>query len=103
MCRWGGREPHTAIRIGGVLQEPHEITRNEIGGGTSARENTDGKGLQGNWQPRYDRCFALDKSTESHVRTCANTLTAREDRGVSNQKQTGTAIAIPIRGINDGG
>lgn len=72
-------------------------------GGTSARENTDGKGLQGNWQPRYDRCFALDKSTESHVRTCANTLTAREDRGVSNQKQTGTAIAIPIRGINDGG
>ena len=26
-----------------------------------------------------------------------NCLTAREDRGVSNQKQTGTAIAIKIR------
>lgn len=30
-------------------------------------------------------------------REVANCLTAREDRGVSNQKQTGTAIAIKVK------
>ena len=35
----------------------------------------------------------IDKSENGKQRTIANALTAREDRGVSKQRQTGTAIA----------
>lgn len=35
----------------------------------------------------------IDKSENGKQRTIANTLTAREDRGVSKQRQTGTAVA----------
>lgn len=37
--------------------------------------------------------MGIDKSNNGEMRTIANTLTAREDRGVSKQRQTGTAIA----------
>ena len=40
--------------------------------------------------------FGIDKSTVSGEIEQANTLTAREDRGVSVQRQTGNAIAIPV-------
>lgn len=43
-----------------------------------------------------NRSFGIDKNVGGQPRTVANTITAREDRGVSNQKQTGTAVAIPI-------
>jgi len=35
----------------------------------------------------------IDKSDNGKQRTIANTLTAREDRGISKQRQTGTAVA----------
>ena len=41
--------------------------------------------------------FLLDKNRGGEEREVANCLTAREDRGVSNQKQTGTAIAIKVK------
>lgn len=43
------------------------------------------------------KSFGIDKNVGGQPRTVANTITAREDRGVSNQKQTGTAVAIPIK------
>lgn len=39
----------------------------------------------------------IDKNQGGAVREVANTLTAREDRGVSNLKQTGTAVMIPLK------
>jgi DNA (cytosine-5)-methyltransferase 1 len=38
--------------------------------------------------------FGIDKNVQGSETECANALTAREDRGVSNFKQTGTAIAV---------
>lgn len=41
--------------------------------------------------------FFIDKSEGGiQERMIANTLTAREDRGVSKHKQEGTAIAVPL-------
>jgi DNA (cytosine-5)-methyltransferase 1 len=40
--------------------------------------------------------FGIDKNVQGSETECANALTAREDRGVSNFKQTGTAVAIPV-------
>lgn len=40
--------------------------------------------------------FGIDKSANGTEIARANTLTAREDRGVSNYKSAGTAIAIPV-------
>ena len=40
--------------------------------------------------------FGIDKNANGEEREIANTLTAREDRGVSNQKQTGTAVAYSV-------
>lgn len=41
--------------------------------------------------------FGIDKSEGGvQQRMIANTLTAREDRGVSKHKQEGTAVAIPL-------
>ncbi len=80
----GGREPHI----------PVSISRNGIGGGQNKCSNLNVKGLQRNWKSRNDCCFGIDKSEQGQPREYANTLTAREDRGVSNQRQTGTALAI---------
>jgi DNA (cytosine-5)-methyltransferase 1 len=56
-----------------------------------------GEGLQRNKQSGNDGRFGIDKSIGGIVKRCiANTITAREDRGVSKHKQTGTAVAIPI-------
>lgn len=49
-------------------------------------------------QRRTTDCFAIDKNISGEERDIANTLTAREDRGVSEQKQTGTAVVLKIRG-----
>lgn len=40
--------------------------------------------------------FGIDKNIQGDEIQQANALTAREDRGVSNYKQTGTAVAIPV-------
>jgi DNA (cytosine-5)-methyltransferase 1 len=48
--------------------------------------------------------FGIDKNVQGSETECANALTAREDRGVSNFKQTGTAIAITMgydRGLRE--
>ena len=48
--------------------------------------------------------FGIDKNVQGQETECANSLTAREDRGVSNFKQTGTAIAVTVgydRGLNE--
>lgn len=48
--------------------------------------------------------FGIDKNVQGTELECANALTAREDRGVSNFKQTGTAIAVTVsydRGLNE--
>ena len=48
--------------------------------------------------------FGIDKNIQGTELECANALTAREDRGVSNFKQTGTAVAVTIgydRGLNE--
>lgn len=48
--------------------------------------------------------FGIDKNIQGTELECANALTAREDRGVSNFKQTGTAIAVTVgydRGLNE--
>ena len=79
-CGGGGREHHVAFNIGGYADSAH----------------SDGERLQGNRQPGYDRCFGIDKSIYGEPRPIANALTAREDRGISKQKQTGTAIAYFI-------
>lgn len=51
----------------------------------------DGGGLE----PHIPVQFGIDKNTQGAEIECANALTAR-DRGVSNYKQTGTAVAIPV-------
>jgi DNA (cytosine-5)-methyltransferase 1 len=40
--------------------------------------------------------FAIDKNIGGEEREIANCITSREDRGVANTKQTGTAVAIPV-------
>ena len=65
-----------------------------VSGGQNKCSNLNVKGLQRNWKSRNDCCFGIDKSEQGQPREYANTLTAREDRGVSNQRQTGTALAI---------
>lgn len=48
--------------------------------------------------------FGIDKNIQGTELECANALTAREDKGVSNFKQTGTAIAVTVgydRGLNE--
>lgn len=60
----------------------------------------DGGGLE----PHIPVQFGIDKNTQGAEIECANALTAREDRGVSNYKQTGTAVAITMgydRGLNE--
>lgn len=61
------------------------------------KPNTDNNGA---WKLRtsYSDYFrgtvtGIDKSNNGEMRTIANALTARENRGVSKQRQTGTAIA----------
>lgn len=41
----------------------------------------------------------IDKNARGAVREIANTITAREDRGVSMQKQTGTAVIYPVSSL----
>lgn len=41
--------------------------------------------------------FGIDKNVGGEEREIANALTAKEDRGVSNFKQTGTAVAVVLR------
>jgi DNA (cytosine-5)-methyltransferase 1 len=67
----------------------------DVGGGKPDIDNN------GAWELRtsYSDYFrggavtGIDKSNNGETRTIANTLTAREDRGVSKQRQTGTAVA----------
>ena len=44
--------------------------------------------------------FGIDKNIGGEERSIANALTAREDRGVSNFKQTGTAVAVVLNNDN---
>ena len=83
----GGREPHII-----VMNEPEhqwQTIYNPAGGSGLERERL---------QRRTTGCFAIDKNRSGEERDVANTLTAREDRGVSEQKQTGTAVVLKIRG-----
>lgn len=50
----------------------------------------------GGREPHIPVQFGIDKNTQGAEIECANTLTARKDRGVSNYKQTGTAIAVTV-------
>lgn len=47
-------------------------------------------------QPINTIMFAVDKNVGGEVREIANCITSRENRGVANTKQTGTAIVIPV-------
>jgi DNA (cytosine-5)-methyltransferase 1 len=49
----------------------------------------------GGREPHIPVQFGIDKNTQGAEIECAKALTAR-DRGVSNYKQTGTAVAIPV-------
>lgn len=77
----GGAENHTLpLNVGGVQDSP----------------NLKCNRLQELQKSTNERCFGIDKSIYGEPRPVANTLTAREDRGISSQKQTGTAIAYFI-------
>lgn len=82
----GGREPHII-----VMNEPKhqwQTIYNPAGGRSLECERL---------QRRATGCFAIDKNRSGEERDVANTLTAREDRGVSEQKQTGTAVGIILK------
>lgn len=64
---------------------------------------------QREWNNEYDVCqrlqvskadrremFLLDKSEKAHEREIVNTITAREDRGLSKREKEGTICAIKI-------
>lgn len=88
----GGRGHHVAI--------PVNVSRAGIGGGYDRSSYFNGEGLQRNRQSGNDGRFGIDKSIGGIVRRCiANTITAREDRGVSKHKQTGTAVAVCLKPV----
>jgi DNA (cytosine-5)-methyltransferase 1 len=53
----------------------------------------------GGREPHIAQPIILDKNVGGEEREIANRITSREDRGVANTKQTGTAVAIPIGGM----
>ena len=75
--------------------------RDGISGGGRSSTHPSGEGLQRNLSAEHHLCFGIDKSEHGQERTIANTITAREDRGVSVQNQTGTAVCIKIGDGND--
>lgn len=84
----GGREHHII-----VMNEPEhqwQTIYNPAGGGSDLERER--------LQRCTTDCFAIDKNRSGEERDVANTITAREDRGVSEQKQTGTAVVLKIRG-----
>ena len=88
----GGRGHHTVIPIKCGYQ--HGLTETDISPTLQAR---DYKGI--NNQDMACVCilvFGLDKCKNGKEKNIANTVTAREDRGVSNHNAEGTAIAIPV-------
>ena len=59
------------------------------------------EGLQGTFREQTDddnssTMFAIDKGIRTEERELANTIAAREDRGLSNRKQEGTLICMKI-------
>ena len=87
------------------MQKSHRTNPNQYRlydtGGISPCLNTmDGGGRE----PHIPVMFGIDKNVQGSETECANALTAREDRGVSNFKQTGTSIAVTVgydRGLNE--
>jgi DNA (cytosine-5)-methyltransferase 1 len=96
----GGREPHTAIPM---ALAGHTISEKEISPCLNAN---DSRKVFGCGQPHaaVGQMFGIDKNIQGTELECANALTAREDRGVSNFKQTGTAVDVTVgydRGLNE--
>lgn len=89
----GGRGHHTAIPVNANLKDgirERERERN------SDSEYADGERLQRSGEPRYDCSFGIDFNRGGQPRPLANTIKARYDAGVTNFKQDGTAVALPI-------
>lgn len=97
----GGLEPHTAIpmTLSGHTAEEKKLS--------PCLNANDSRKVFGTGQPHAAvgvKMFGIDKNIQGTELECANALTAREDRGVSNFKQTGTAIAVTVgydRGLNE--
>ena len=52
-------------------------------------------------QPNYAvPCFIDKQDSAIHERTVANAITATEDRGLSHRNQLGTAVLLPVDGVN---
>lgn len=90
----GGREPHTIYKFeGGYRDRPRLLkVREDRENLRKDRPDTEVKRLQ---RTPFG-CFFIDKNEHGQPRRIANTITAREDRGVSVQNQTGTAIGVRI-------
>ena len=59
--------------------------------------NTGRDNPRGGLEPHIMQPFGIDKSCNSPRKIdIANCLTAKEDRGISNNKATGTAVALPV-------
>lgn len=92
----GNHEPHTAIPM---ALAGHTISEKEISPCLNAN---DSRKVFGCGQPHaaVGQMFGIDKNIQGTELECANALTAREDRGVSNYKQTGTAVAVTVGFVN---
>lgn len=87
----GGRNFNVVQPINTIDGNARTIKAQYYKCGTANLKRTDGYGATG-----VATIFALDKNVGGEVREIANCITSRENRGVANTKQTGTAIAIPI-------
>lgn len=100
-CGGENREHHVALPL--VIQG-NEVSEKDISPCLNAN---DSRKVFGTGQPHAAaglKMFGIDKNVQGEELECANALTAREDRGVSNFKQTGTAIAVTVgydRGLNE--
>lgn len=77
------------------MQKPHRTNPNQYRlydteGIAPCLNKMDGGGRE----PHIPVQFGIDKNIQGDEIQQANALTAREDRGVSNYKQTGTAVAV---------
>ena len=102
----GGREPHIPMCIGGIDNGNAKFgtqyaQQDRIYDGAQIATSLTSQ-LSGYVNNYAIPMFGIDKNISGQERECANTLTAREDRGISNLKQDGTAVCIPVL-IKDNG
>lgn len=77
----------------------YNATLKSGGGYHASSELSDGERLQGDRQSTDDGCddvFLIDKGAEAGERDCANCISARENRGLSNRKQEGTLVCLKV-------